>query len=172
MVIVLVTALLGLQAEGVEGWIGRLGSDDVAVRERASAALRGLGREALPALGRALDSPDAEVRGRASDLLRALSGGSPGVRLFRLRNADPSEVAALLRAVFDGVDGFDASADLRTRTVIVSWSRDACREEVETIVVELDRDPGEPAVRGGGGCLPAAELARRLELLLRGPRSR
>lgn len=49
-----------------------LGSEDPAVRERATEALRQLGEEARPALLTAVKSPDAEVRARAEELIGAL----------------------------------------------------------------------------------------------------
>ncbi len=161
----LMLTLLSLQAAGLDPLIRDLGSEKVAERDRASTALRRLGRESLPALQEALRSTDAEVRGRASDILAALSRGTPGVRIFRLRNADPSEVAALLRAAFQGSEGFEATVDLRTRSIVVTAFDLSHREAVERIVADLDRDSSD-------SILSAETLVRRLKALLRPFRSR
>jgi hypothetical protein len=63
--------LLALAAWGEDPaqFVAQLGSPRYAQREAAGAALRALGREALPALRSALESPDAEVRTRAVALV-------------------------------------------------------------------------------------------------------
>lgn len=142
--VALVMSLLLDQADAVDRHIESLGSDEIEVRERASAALRGMGEKALAPLRRALGASDAEVRARASDLLAALSVASPGTQLFALRNADPVQVTQLLRAAFQGIDGFEVAHDLRTRSIIVRSDDVSTRAAAGKIITELDRDPLEP----------------------------
>jgi WD40 repeat protein len=68
-----------VEAGHVEQLVADLDSDDFATRERASAALKQLGRQAVPALKKALASkPSAEVRSAAEGLLRLAGDASPG----------------------------------------------------------------------------------------------
>jgi hypothetical protein len=60
--------------------VKQLGDDDFEVREKASAALRGLGVRALPALRRAAAGSDAEVRRRAEDCIAATVSGTTAAR--------------------------------------------------------------------------------------------
>jgi HEAT repeat protein len=64
----LLLALLAAGQEDAAGWVGRLGAEDPADRERAVRALRALGPAALPELRKATASSDAEIAVRAAAL--------------------------------------------------------------------------------------------------------
>src|SRR5260370_19712941 len=66
---VLISAVLGGEAEEIRRLIQQLGDDDVQCREVASNRLVEKGEPALDALRRALRSEDAEVRRRAKDII-------------------------------------------------------------------------------------------------------
>jgi hypothetical protein len=88
-------------AEEVESLIRRLGSDDLAEREKASRLLCACGPKAVPLLKEALDSPDAEVRDRARRCVDFIESASatryPGAAARLLaRRAPPGAVPALL----------------------------------------------------------------------------
>lgn len=84
--------LAALQGAHVRQWIERLGDDDVAVRDEATARLVGAGDLAVRRLNRALRSSDPEISGRASDLLLRMATGAaaPPIQL----KIDPVEPGA------------------------------------------------------------------------------
>lgn len=63
--------LLGFRNDPLDSLIRDLGSDDVEVRERASAELRRRGPESRSALERARRSADAEIAARAREILES-----------------------------------------------------------------------------------------------------
>lgn len=73
-------ALLAFQdPPDVDSLLERLGFESIEAREDAAAALRRIGKPALPALEKALAaSPNPEVRGRIEDLLGRLRCGDQG----------------------------------------------------------------------------------------------
>jgi hypothetical protein len=68
-------------AEKVSSAIGRLGHPDFAVRERASAELKGYRERAYPALVKAIKHADPEVGRRAEDAVRFLQVKVPTAQL-------------------------------------------------------------------------------------------
>ena len=66
------TLLLLLALQNTDALIKQLGSEDVKVRDTATAALRKIGEPALKALEAAKQSNDPEVRARASALIRVI----------------------------------------------------------------------------------------------------
>ena len=73
---VLLLVAAGLFSPGpdeIHRLVGQLGSDSVVEREDATAQLRALGDEAVPALDRAALSSDPEIAGRARELVAVLA---------------------------------------------------------------------------------------------------
>jgi hypothetical protein len=109
-------------AERLAALIGQLGDGDFATREKATAALKGLGGRALPELRRALDDPDPEVRRRAQDCVDALLHGrgpalrAAAARLLRARRP-PGACAALVAYLPFAED--EAAADEAVATLVV-----------------------------------------------------
>ena len=64
--------------------VPRLGADSFEAREKASAEIRAIGPDALPALRKALESESAEIRNRANTLIRELAGGTRHREIRRL----------------------------------------------------------------------------------------
>src|SRR5437016_1713044 len=62
----------GSSGPSVEQLIEQLSSKDFQVREKASKAITGLGKEALPALIKARANPDPEVRRRLDEVIPPL----------------------------------------------------------------------------------------------------
>jgi hypothetical protein len=69
-------------AKKIEKLIERLGGDDFADREKATAELDALGAAALPALKKATDNKDVEVSKRAADLVAKIEKRGEAVRLL------------------------------------------------------------------------------------------
>lgn len=65
-------ACLCLQSNDLPELLRRLGNDDPAVRDKASAAIHRLGARVIPDLERALATPDPEIRGRVVELLQRI----------------------------------------------------------------------------------------------------
>ena len=61
----------------------------------------------------------------------------PAPTVFGLRNADPSQVAELLRELFRGGPALQAACDPRTRSVIVQTDPDTLRI-IRELVGKLD----------------------------------
>jgi hypothetical protein len=79
----------GASVEEIRKWIGQLGDDSFAVRERASQRLTALGRPTLPLLQQALQSSDLEVRYRARHIEEMIRT-SLGYLLDNLKDSDPN----------------------------------------------------------------------------------
>jgi hypothetical protein len=78
-------------------FIPRMGADDFATREKATAQLRAAGDKALPVLREAAKSKDVEIRSRAEQLVAALSGNvevlAAGKSLISLGEIAPGKLS-------------------------------------------------------------------------------
>lgn len=98
------------EARRIAGWVADLDSDRFADRERASRALRGAGRTALPALRRALTGrPSLEVRRRVERLMQDIESAVPSPEALRtvravtvLEVVGTSEARQVLEALAGG----------------------------------------------------------------------
>jgi len=159
--------LAALQSETVDSLIDRLGSDDIEVREEASARLKKVGASARPALFKALNSSDAEVLARAGDLLRSIPGPGETTRIWRLENSDPEQVAGVLRGLPFPSGPPEIATDLRTRSVIVRATT-AELDFVSRVIADLDRST-TVRVYVFRGCGDSDSVARVLQQLLERP---
>jgi hypothetical protein len=73
-------------AKRIEAAVGKLGSQDFALREAASAELVELREQAYPALQQAAKSADAEIARRAKDALKTLTDTVPAHKLHPPRH--------------------------------------------------------------------------------------
>ncbi len=67
----MLAALLALQADDIDRWIGKLGDAELAIRDEATQKLIGAGEAAVPRVRKQLESSDPEVRARARRILDA-----------------------------------------------------------------------------------------------------
>ncbi|WDQ18993.1 hypothetical protein [Rhodopirellula sp. P2] len=88
------------QAE-IAGWIAQLGAPEFAIREQATAGLRKLGDDALPALrNAAVENDDLEVRLRAEDVASGIVSSAVAGRIDSFLDGQPGS--------FEGWDVFQA----------------------------------------------------------------
>jgi hypothetical protein len=93
----------------IDKLIQQLGADDFQAREKASEALKKIGRPAEEALRKAAESPDAEVRTRAKEILEHLARGE--------KPAPPAEKP---RRAPRALPGFPGAPGFRGSSVVVS----------------------------------------------------
>jgi HEAT repeat protein len=120
--------------------IARLGDDDFATRERATAGLKALGPGAVPLLRQARRHPDVEVRQRIeaclAELERQLSAPLPAALGRRIAMTRPAGAAEAILAYLPAAEDDAAVADLQRALAAVS----SVRGEADAAVVRAVAD--------------------------------
>jgi HEAT repeat protein len=103
--------------EKIKAIVVQLGDDSFEVREKASAALLGIGSAAEPALRQALKSPDVEVQRRAEDCLRQIKRGTGSAVVAAaartLARRKPAAAAEVLLAYLPFADNEGVAEEVR-----------------------------------------------------------
>jgi hypothetical protein len=169
------------RAAKIAGHIEKLGDDSFDAREKATAALKHLGRPALPWLRKALRHDDLEVVQRASQVIAAVGGDGADpvtgavVRLLGTRK--PKGAAEVLLAYLTDAAGPAEAAEVRAALAAVAV-RDGKADPVllkaldekgsrrDHAAAALGRDKGEYAARPGRRLyLPPLKIAHKIEYL-------
>jgi hypothetical protein len=143
LILSLATGVHGEATESAEGLVRKLGDSDPGTREQAAAALRKLGKPAVPALEAGLESNDPEVRRGSAEVLEDIhEDRGPRINAF-LAGTDPVQDPMPGWATFKEVAGKDRMA----RVVYLELATSN-----PTFVEKLQKDPKAIASQAANLC--------------------
>ncbi len=139
--------------------VNRLGDPSFAERERASDALRHLGRSAVPALEEGLKSSDAEIRRRAAELLPVVRRSDLEIRYDAFMDGSDAKAPLPGWEQFRKVAGDDRAA--RALFISIGRSEPALLETLEKDPAKVGAQLAERTRRSSAHFVPGKPLAQK-----------